>query len=177
MTQEYGKVAKLLHWGMAVCLIAMVGLGKYMEDAPLDAFTYFLYDTHKAIGVTLLGLAIFRFVCRFVVPPPTMIVNDIPPWQLWLAKGVHIGIYILMIIVPLSGWIASSATGFPMTYFGLMPILPIVPSDKMISDIGFEIHEIAVNLLIILFFLHLAGALKHHFINRDDTLRRMLPRR
>jgi cytochrome b561 len=132
-----------------------------------------LYAYHKWIGITVLLLFVPRILWRITHRPPAPL--PMPAWQHKVAEGTHHLLYLLMVLVPLSGWLMSSAKGFQTVYFGVLPLPDLVGKDKELGDLLKEAHE-ALNLaLLVLVGLHVAGALKHHLIDKDATLRRMLP--
>lgn len=173
--EVYDPVAKTLHWGMALAMGAMVCLGLYMQAQPVSMATFHLFDFHKALGLTLLVLAVLRLAWRRFHGAPPMLTEGTKPWELALAKLVHVLLYGLMIAIPIIGWLGASASGLPMTYFGLAPIPAIVGASESFQDLAFSLHRYAVWLLILAVGLHVAGALKRHLKVGDETLYRMLP--
>jgi cytochrome b561 len=171
---KYGLLASSLHWIMAALVIGTLGIGLILEDLGKTPDALKIYALHKSLGVTVLALVVFRGVWRHISKPPASLVTH-KNWEKKLAKIAHIVLYFCMIAMPLSGWIMSSAKGYSVSFFGLFDLPNFVPKDKGLSDTAKEIHEIVSNVLIGAIALHAAGALKHHFIDRDETLRRMLP--
>lgn len=173
--EAYDPVAKLLHWGMALALAGMIGLGLYMQGQPVSMRTFQLFNTHKALGITLLVLAVLRLVWRAWRGAPPMLTHQSKAWELLLARAVHVLLYVLMIGIPILGWLGASASGLPMTYFGWTDIPALVGPSERFQDLAFTLHGSAVWLLVVVIVLHIVGALKRHLIIGDDTLRRMLP--
>lgn len=173
--EAYDPVAKTLHWLMAFAILFLIGFGLYMVGQPASMRTYRLFDFHKAVGMSLMVLAILRLAWRLYRPAPPMLTDGAKPWEIRMAHGVHIALYVLMITIPIVGWIGASASGLPMSFFGLAPIPALVEADPRLQEIALSLHGWLNWLLIAAIALHIAGALKRHFIMRDATLRRMLP--
>lgn len=172
--ESYGCVAQAFHWGLALLLIGALGVGLYMSDLEPDPFKFKLYGLHKAVGVLILALAALRLAWRFmnIVPPPLPHHKN---WEVILARVVHYALYGLMLAIPLSGWAMSSAGGHPVSFFGLFELPPLVGKDRELGEEIAEIHETLAWTLVGVAALHIAGALKHHFVDRDGIMRRMLP--
>lgn len=180
--QRYNTVAKILHWLIAIAIIALLAMGKVMVDLPRDDPGKFdLYQLHKSAGLTILFLSVLRLLWRFQYRAPAL-----PPtmkaWERLAAQATHVVFYVLMFAIPLSGWAmtSTSSSGVPTLWFGLfeVPSLPGLEGTPEMHDLhesAEEAHELLGNLMILLLILHVGAALKHHFWNRDDVLRRMLP--
>lgn len=171
---HYTRTAKSLHWLMALMIFGLLGLGFYMSDLPLSPQKLKLYSWHKWAGVTVFLLTLVRLAWRATHQPPLM------PWQMSKLQQIaahvgHVGLYLLMLAVPLSGWLMSSAKGFQTVWFGVLPIPDLLPKNKELGDLLLSIHQGLNLLLVVLLLTHIAAALKHHFIDRDDVLIRMLP--
>lgn len=166
--QRYGAVSQFLHWLIAVLAFAMLAMGKLgdVDDQPL-------YAWHTTVGLTVLGLMVVRLGWRLThaVPPPA----PGPAWQRGAARITHLVFYGLLLVLPLSGWLMTSAEGDAVSWFGLQ--VPVLPVSEASEDALEEVHEILGNVLLALAGLHVLAGLKHHFIDRDDVLRRMLPGR
>jgi cytochrome b561 len=177
--QRYTVVAIALHWLIAAGIIGMIALGWIMDDVP-DQQAYGLIQIHKSFGITILLLSVARVVWRLMNPPPPE--PPMPGWQRGLALFVHVGLYVLIIAMPLTGWImASASSDAPTRWFGLfdarMPVIPGLPSEtrKGLED-GFEFaHSNLQWVIIAMLVLHVAGALKHQFVDKDHLLARMAP--
>jgi cytochrome b561 len=173
---RYGTVAIALHWLMAVLLSALVLLGLYMHELPLSPWKLQLYSWHKWAGVTAFALILFRLAWRRRHAPPPLPATMVA-WERLAARAGHAALYGLMLAIPLTGWLMSSAKGFQTVYFGVLPIPDLLGKDKELGEQLAALHEF-LNLLLVLTVLgHAAAALKHHLLNRDDVLLRMLPRR
>ena len=179
---RYNAVAKTLHWLMALAIIALIVVGKVMADmSPADPMKFQLYQLHKSAGFTLLALALVRIGWRLLHTPPAL-PDGMHRWERLAAGSTHVAFYVLMVAIPVSGWVmaSSSSSGVPTLWFNLfeVPAIPGLPEGERLEDVheaSVELHELLANLTILLLLLHIGAALKHHFWNRDDVLRRMLP--
>ncbi len=177
----YDSVSKTLHWVTAAAILVLLALGWTMgdlEDGPakLDA-----YQWHKSIGIAILALTLFRVMWR-LAKPALALPDSMRTWEKWAAKLVHFGFYVLLVLLPLTGWAMVSSMSFPTLLFGFIPLpnLPVIPDLANKSELGHmfkETHEMMAALLVGLLALHIGAALKHHFINHDDVLLRMMPSR
>ncbi len=174
MSTTYSRNAVMLHWLVALLIFAAFPLGLYMHDLPLSPFKLRLYSYHKWIGVTIFMLALFRLTWRLSHRPP-ILPDSVHNWQQNAAEIVHYLLYILMFIIPISGWLMSSAKGFQTVWFGVLPLPDLIGKDKFLGDLLRQVHEVLSYALLGIFLLHVGAALKHHFIERDDILTRMLP--
>lgn len=174
MNTRYTHTAITLHWLIALLIFAAFPLGGYMHDLPLSPHKLRLYSYHKWVGVTVFVLALIRLFWRATHRPPALPEN-IPNWEKFAAHAVHYALYVLIFSIPFSGWLMSSAKGFQTVWFGVLPLLDLVGKDKALGDLLNEVHEVLNFLLLGLVAGHTGAALKHHFIERDDILARMLP--
>ena len=168
---KYSAVARVLHWAIAISIIVNIALA-LGHDALEGVFA--AMPVHKAIGITVLVLSILRLLWRLGHTPPAL-PHHMPFWQRRLAHGLHWLFYFMIIAVPLSGWIMSSAGTHPLNWFGLFDI-PKLPVNKgsFAAEVAHEGHEIIGLLYIPLIALHVGAALYHHFVRGDQVLRRML---
>ncbi len=176
MSAQYTGTAKSLHWLMALIIIGMIPLGMYMHELPLSPEKLQLYSWHKWTGVTIFVLLLARVSWRLTHQPPPL------PWhmsktQRRASQAGHVLLYLLMLAIPLSGWLMSSAKGYQTVWFGVLPIPDLLGKDKELGETLAEVHELLSWILVTVLIVHVAAALKHHFINRDDVLTRMLPSR
>lgn len=174
--ERYTRVAIALHWVLGAALLAMIVLGVVMTDLPFSPWRLKLYNWHKWAGISLLGLAVVRLAWRLTHRPPRLpqgIAHAMPRWQRWAHHGTHHGLYALFFVVPLTGWAYSSAAGFPIVLFGALPLPDLVPADKALAELIKPWHQAAAFAMAGLALLHIAAALKHHFIDRDGLLARM----
>lgn len=173
---RYTATAKVLHWLLALLLFALLGLGFYMRDLPLSPEKLQLYSWHKWAGVSAFLLAVIRLGWRLSHQPPALPASMSAAQRLAAHVG-HLGLYALMLAIPLSGWLMSSAKGFQTVWFGVLPLPDLVAKDKALGELLATLH-LGLNLaLLALLAGHIGAALKHHFIDRDDILTRMLPGR
>lgn len=168
---EYGLIAKIFHWLIAVLILALLPVGLFMSGMENSPLKLEIYGMHKSFGMLVFFLGLGRIVWRFVSPPPDHLENH-EHWEVTLASAAHFWLYVCIIGMPLSGWLMSSAGEFPVPFFGLrMPYL-IAKDESLIGTFG-EVHEILAYTLLFVLALHAAGALKHHVIDKDETLQRM----
>jgi len=176
LTQHYTKLAKLFHWLTAAAVIGMLALGWYMTSLELSPFMLNLYSWHKWIGICILLMTVLRLIWRFSHPAPPL--PDNMPAVLRLgAHLAHVLLYGLLIGLPLAGWIHSSAAGFPVVWFSVVPLPNLVGPSKQVSDVFSWLHWAGGLLLVALLVAHVGAAIWHHMVKRDDILVRMLPGR
>jgi cytochrome b561 len=183
MSQErYSRTAMLLHWLIAAALAFQFGLGEAMEDAPPGPQAFDIVQFHKAFGMTILLLTVIRVAIRFSRPRPAVMADA--GWAQKLAGAVHWGLYAIMILAPLSGWLAASTgrISVPVDMFGLFhwPDFPGVAGMEAgarhdLHELGETIHGVLAKAMLGLFLLHIAGALRHQYLLRQPTIERMLP--
>jgi cytochrome b561 len=175
--QRYGNVAIAFHWLMALLLIALIILGLYMISLPDVGFdkkkiTLILY--HKEWGITALWLALLRLAWRVGNILPELVAH-IPDWQKVTARFVHLSFYGLMFGLPITGWLMSSAAGIPVYYFGVFKLPDFIAHDEYRFHALIDVHKWLSYALIACILVHAGAALRHHFLFRDDTLKKMLP--
>jgi cytochrome b561 len=174
VTTRYTPVAKALHWLMALLLFGLLALGFTMTDLPLSPRKLQLYSWHKWAGVTVFLLVLVRLAWRVTHRPPPL-PDHMPKVMQLAAHAGHVLLYGLMIAIPLSGWLMSSAKGFQTVWFGVLPIPDLVNKNQELGNLLQTVH-LSLNLLFVAVIVgHIGAALKHHFIDRDDVLTRMLP--
>jgi len=172
MNATYTRTAKSLHWLMALLLIGLLALGFYMHDLPLSPEKLQLYAWHKWAGVSAFLLVLLRLSWRLAHTPPPLPAGMSRTMQL-AAHGGHLLLYVLMLAIPLTGWLMSSAKGFQTVWFGVLPIPDLIGKDKATGELLALVHK-SLNLLFVAAILgHVAAALKHHFIDKDGLLDRM----
>lgn len=172
---RYTATAIGLHWLMAVLILGTFGVGFYMADLPLSPTKLQIYSWHKWAGITAFLLVLLRIVWRITHQPPPL-PPAMPRWQQLAAHGGHALLYLLMVAIPLTGWLMSSAKGFQTVYFGVLPIPDLLAKNKELGDLLRDVHATLNFLMIAIVAGHVGAALKHHFIDRDDILTRMAPR-
>jgi cytochrome b561 len=169
--ERYSLVARTLHWVMAILILFNLWLGLGRESLPGD---WQVMPVHKSVGLTVLALAVLRLVWR-LTHRQTPLPEGLPAWERLAAKVTHYSFYGFMLLVPLTGWIMSSAGRYPLNWFFLFDVPKFaVTKDDAIVGFSAEAHEIFAFAWIALLILHVAAALRHHFILKDDVLRRML---
>ena len=171
---SYTRTAIALHWLVAIAIIASFGVGLYMHDLPLSPDKLKIYSWHKWAGVTIFALVLLRLFWRLAHRPPAAPAG-MPAWQHAAAEYAHYLLYALMVAVPLSGWLMSSAKGFQTVYFGVLPLPDLLAKNKELGELLTGVHKWLNFTLAGLVVIHVGAALKHHFFDRDTVLARMLP--
>ena len=169
---RYTTPAIVLHWLMALLIFVGFPLGLTMVELPLSPDKLRLYSYHKWIGVTVLMLVAARLAWRLTHTPPPL-PADIAAWQRRASAIVHGLLYGLMILIPLSGWLMSSAKGFQTVWFGVLPLPDLVEKDRELGELLATVHKALNFSLLGLVVLHVGGALQHQFIDRQPFLQRM----
>ncbi|HAU1191906.1 TPA: cytochrome b [Legionella pneumophila] len=171
---DYSPLSKLFHWVIAIAVIVMLIAGFFLDEIP-EQFQGVAYMLHKSTGITILFLMILRFIWIHANGKPALPAS-VRNWERFLSRFVQYGFYILLIIMPLSGWIMSVAADRTPSYFGLFQApLPWIEPNKSLAELMAECHETIAWILIAFITLHILGAIKHHFIDKDNVLRSMLP--
>jgi cytochrome b561 len=195
MNNRYTRTAVILHWLIALGIFGMFALGWYMTELPKEApkqiaydlfdwgvYTWqlaeeasprsFYFNLHKSIGITLFALIIIRVLWRIGHKPPALLASY-KAWERKLSTGAHHLLYLLMVVIPASGLIMSVASKYGVKWFGLDFIAGI--DSESLRDVFHEVHEITGLILLAILALHILGALKHKFIDKDETMNRMMP--
>jgi cytochrome b561 len=168
---RFGLIAILLHWIMAILIIGLLALGLYMVSLPISLEKLKLYGWHKEYGFLALGLVLFRLIWRLINITPHL---SLPWFEKIAARLVHWAFYGFMLAMPISGWLITSAAGLPASFFGLFTLPNLIaPNEELRLFFEFA-HKWLGYGLIATICLHASAALKHHFINKDDILRRMI---
>lgn len=172
----YSGFAVVLHWVLGLMLIGLFALGLYMADLPFSPQRLKLFNWHKWAGIVVLALSFVRLFWRLVRPAPALpvaIAQAMPAWQRVAHHGTHWALYVLFFAVPLLGWTYSSATGFSIVVFGVLPLPDFVGKDAALAEILKEAHALGAYAMAVLVLMHVGAALKHQFIDRDGLLGRM----
>jgi cytochrome b561 len=170
---RYGALAQLFHWVIVVLIITQFVLALRADGlSPIKKIG--VLGTHKSIGITILVLAVLRLAWRLFNPVPPQ-PRGIPRWQELGARVSHFLLYALLFITPVLGWLMSSARAFSVSWFGLFTLPDLIEPNKAAFERLRDLHEFMAWTLATIAAIHLAAALKHHFFDRDDVLRRMLP--
>lgn len=172
MTNDYGGVARFFHWSVAILVFGLLIVGFVMIGLGASDTKFQVYMLHKSFGLTVLALGCMRLIWRFISPPPPALPTH-QAWEKILAKTIHIVFYISIIGMPLSGWLMTSAAAYPNHFFGVFEVPPIFGKNKDVFELMQGVHQLFAYGLIGAIALHVAGALKHHLLDRDETLRRM----
>ena len=193
-TTGYSKTAKILHWLIAIGIFGMFALGWFMSDLPKEApkqiaydlfnlgvYTWnlteeisprtFYFNLHKSIGVTILALIFIRILWRITHRPPALL-SSYKAWERKLASSAHHLLYLLMVALPISGIIMATYSKYGIKWFGV-PFIKGLDNNPM-RELFKEVHEIIGLIIFLVIIVHIIGALKHKFIDKDDTLKRML---
>ncbi len=175
-TKRYTGTAIALHWLIALMILSAFCVGLYMTGMKLSPLKLKIFSWHKWAGVTIFTLVLVRCIWRLTHTPPPL-PDTMPRWQRWAAEGTHYVLYALMFAIPLSGWLMSSAKGFQTVYFGVLPIPDLLDKNPDLGETLATVHAVLNYTMIVIVGMHAAAALKHHFLDKDDVLRRMLPGR
>jgi cytochrome b561 len=171
---RYGAVAQVFHWIIVALIVTQFVLALRADPLPNGPAKLAVLFWHKSFGITILVLAVLRLVWRLInkvpAPPP-----EIANWQRLAARVSHVLMYALLVVIPLLGWSMSSARNFPVSWFGLFTLPDFVAPNRAAYEFLHEAHETAAKLLLVVALVHAAAALKHHFIDGNNVLRRMLP--
>lgn len=173
--ERYDGVAIFLHWGIALLILSNIAiawsLGGFDHDSPIQLK---LLTIHKSIGTTILVLAAFRLTWRLIHKAPPLPAS-VPLWQRRIAEISHWALYLVLFVMPLSGLVDAAAFGQPVHYFFLFALPTVIAHNEPLGHAAFAVHKITALLLYLLLFTHAGAALHHHFLRKDDVLRRMLP--
>ena len=173
---RYTGVAMALHWVLALALLGVFCVGLYMADLKLSPTRIRLFNWHKWAGITILALSALRLAWRLGHRPPPEPAS-LTVLQRRLAGGLHQLLYLMFFLVPVLGWAHSSAAGFPVVWFGVLPLPDLVEHDKELAHTLGEVHAALAYAMAAMVCLHVAAALQHRFWLRDTVLQRMLPGR
>ncbi|MBV6424995.1 MAG: Protein YceI [Steroidobacteraceae bacterium] len=172
--ERWGSVAKFFHWTIVLLIIGQFVLAFMADSLPVGMQKLAVLARHKSFGITILALAALRLMWRAANRSPVM-PSTMAPWERLGARAAHALLYALLFAVPLAGWTMSSAKNFPVSWFGLFQLPDLVAPSESTFETLHEVHEILAFTLGAVAILHMLAALKHHFIDRDTVLRRMLP--
>ena len=173
-SERFGVVAKTFHWLTVLLLVGSFTLALLLIDLPLSPRKLQLYSWHKWTGATIFLLTLMRLGWRLANPAPQLPAR-MPRWQRRLAKLSHAALYSVLLIMPLTGWVMSSALNLPLVYLGIIYVPSPFGVDQALGEAMKIVHGTLAVILLALIAVHVAGALYHHLVLRDDVLRRMLP--
>ncbi len=172
---SYGSIAKFFHWTVSLFVIIMIILGFLMTNSNPPSLKIILYGTHKSLGLTILFLMVLRVLWRLVNHPPAL-PSDMPAWQARLASFSHFLIYFMLFVIPISGWVMSTASGYAPNFWWLIVMpAPWTHVNETVSSIAFGVHSYGAWVLVGLLALHILTALEHWIIRRDNVFQRMAP--
>jgi len=174
-TDHYPATSKWLHWLVAICVLTTAPVAIAMVNVGKGPTQDMLYNFHKSLGVLILILMLLRLINRLVVGAPIPD-PDIEPWQKTVSSIVHTSLYVLLLAMPVVGYIANSVYGAATPFFGLFELPPIASKNEELAKQLFAIHSWVGWLVIAIVLTHVSAALYHYFIRRDNVLQRMLPR-
>ena len=174
MPARYGGLAQLFHWVIAALIVTQFVLARLAGDLPLGARKLGLLARHKSVGMTILMLAILRLLWRLKTARPEL-PPDMSRLERIAAHGTHIAFYVLLFAMPLTGWMMSSAKSYSVSWFGLFTWPNLIGKNEAAFEFLRTMHDTLSDVLFAVAVLHILAALKHHFWNRDDVLKRMLP--
>lgn len=171
---SWGFLSKTLHWVVVLLILNQWLIIQWTHSLPKGPALISALAWHKSFGITILLLAVVRLLWRWMNPVPDLS-GETRPWERALARISHLLLYGLIFALPLSGWMMSSARSFPVSWFGWLQLPDLVSPDPQLYKTLRELHEVLFDVLVVVAALHVAGALKHHFIDRNAVLKRMLP--
>ena len=172
----WGAIAKSFHWLLAVLILGQFVIGKIAEASRLSPFKLDAFVWHKSIGVTILLLVVLRTIWRWRNPPPKTLAK-IPGWETSFANAGHKILYALMFAVPLSGWWVSDTSRIPFKAYFVLPMPDFFEVNRSMQEIGESVHDVLTTALLLVVGVHIAAALRHHYVLHNEILRRMLPGR
>jgi len=171
---RYSVPAQFFHWLIAALIVIQFVLGRMQEELPVGVRKLGILARHKSVGMTILMLAILRLAWRLWHPAPPL-PPAMRPFQRWAARATHGAFYVLLFVMPLTGWMMSSAKNYSVSWFGLFTWPNLIGKNQQAFDLLRSTHDLLSALLFAIAVLHILAALKHHFWDRDDVLLRMLP--
>lgn len=172
--ERYGAVAQLLHWAIAVLVGVQFALGTTVGDLPLGMERLIVLSRHKALGMTVLFLVVLRLAWRLYSPPPAPAAG-LGALPKRLAQGTHALLYALLLVMPIVGWVSSSASNLTVAWFGVFEFPDLVGPDPDLAELAKDVHGSLAWLLAGVLIVHVSAALWHHAVRGDDVLWRMLP--
>lgn len=170
---SWGAPAKLLHWAVAALVFVQIPLGLAAVSWRLSPTKLDLFVWHKSTGMLILVLMVIRVVWRSANVAPSL-PADMRPLERLAAHLSHLLLYLVLLLMPVTGWIVNSAANIPFRMFRLIPIPPIVEPNKTMADAAARVHLVLLVVLSLLLVVHIGAALQHHFLKRNDVLMRML---
>lgn len=171
---RYGAITRTLHWSIALLILGLVALGWYMVDLTYyDKWYNASLSYHKAIGMLVLALGAAKILWKLVTSSPAH-APTIKPWELAGARIAHLLLYAMMIVIPVSGYLISTSAGDAVSFFGWFDIPALYPAGEELRDLAIDVHYYLAYATLALVGVHALAALKHQFVDKDGTLRKML---
>ncbi|MEO0974433.1 MAG: cytochrome b [Pseudomonadota bacterium] len=171
---KFHSLSRLFHWSVAGLILFQIPLAYQMIAMDIGPDKFQAYALHKSLGMSVFMLSALRLAWRQLNPPPPL-PSNLSPRERWLAHAAHIALYVVTLAMPLAGWCYSSASAFQVSYFGLFTLPDLVPADEGLAEVFEWVHRLLAYALGGLLLLHVAAALQHHFMRRDNVLAAMLP--
>lgn len=172
---SYTAVAKLLHWLIAGLILVTIPAGVTMLEVGPGPVQNFLFILHKGIGATLILLVALRVLWRATHPPPPLL--GIPDWQIRASKAVHHLLYVMLVVMVVSGYFRTVAGGYPIELLQWLGIPPLMGKNKTVEDIALWVHFLGANVIGALIAVHVGAALHHLLARKDHVFWRMWPGR
>ena len=170
---RWGAVTIGFHWLTVLLVVGLCLVGFLMQELPSGKFKIEVFALHKSFGLTLLAVTLLRLAWRGLAGTPRP--EPMPAWQALAARVSHVALYAVLVAMPLTGWLYNSASGFPLRWFGQFALPKLAARDHDVAEFAEEAHETLFLVLAALVTVHALAALKHHYVDRDRTLQRMLP--
>lgn len=171
---RWGGIAQFLHWSVAGLIFALIALGWLARLTPLSPGKITLFYWHKSLGMLVLALVLVRLGWRARNPAPPL-PRELPRWEPLMANATHAFLYLLILLMPVSGWLINSASGIPFKIFWVLPLPAICPVSEHLEHIFEQAHLVLFWTLAVVLLGHIGAALRHHFLLHNSVLRRMLP--
>lgn len=171
---EYGSLAKFFHWTVSILIITLLCVGFFMGDISDKPTRFQVYHIHKLVGLTVLTLVLLRMLWTLINNKPEY-PDTMPAWQVSAARISHMLLYLAILTMPLTGWLMSTAAGYAPKLFSMKLAMPFVAVSKPLAGLANNLHELCAYLIIGLLCVHVGAAIKHHIIDKDNILKRMLP--
>ncbi|MCB1828335.1 MAG: cytochrome b [Coxiellaceae bacterium] len=171
---SYGSITKFFHWGIALVVYCMIAVGYLQQTISNEATQDTVYNYHMLCGLTILLLMVMRGSWR-LSNPRVPLPSTVPGWQQFIARAIHFLLYLSLFLMPLSGWVMATASGYPPKLFGMAMRMPGIHLNKALADQAESVHGFIAIVLLVLIGLHMLAAIKHHVIDKDNVLKRMLP--
>ena len=172
-TSHYGSISKGFHWLISLLVLGMLIAGFTMANMESSPLRSSISDTHKSLGILILALMVLRLLWRWMNTTPVLPLST-PMWEKFASKFGHYAFYFLLIAMPLTGWIMGSAAGRPPEFFGLFTMPNLVMENRELGSFMRQLHGIFAYSLVVLIVLHFLAAMKHHFVSKNDVLKRMI---